>query len=582
MNAGPSAFDRLVRELDSAERRALLVRVQGRAPVFPQALEPAGESAEALPPFLAEEELRSLGPLRRLLLFLRSLLGRRDRVAVLRERYLRRLASAIARRHPGLADFGSRRLGPVLREALADLQGHARMIEAAIGAEDGPRRREFAAFLAREDLAAFQTRLLDETDPQRLLEELHPADERDVRAAMLRRLEELLAALPEPATRRVRADAAALSALGGLASQPFAALLAPFGPPGPPGPPGPATPTERIGEASFGNLRRPLEDLARALAAVAVPPSAQATYDLFLFRYAERFEDPSFDLQEQLLADLTRFRDALEGIRRFRERVPLTALLRCLSGDPGYAPAPAGPRQDWPLLYGEFWRQRLHARFLRFYRERLEDRLRAASREFFAGRELASLESYHSGRFDPAAPVQHELSAAFLRSLAQLSLPPLLRPLRLIYLNGEFYKQENRQAFTDAFAFLSGLESSLARLEARLGPQGDLRAAIQTAKADAASASMRSRRVREVLARADADVRSLADRALEQLQALEQLLGGILRGKPGDRYDSLANLERIGGRENADLRAAWASAVEQAGRARRLLGDILDLEVRQD
>jgi hypothetical protein len=568
MNDELSAFDRLVLEMDSQERRSLLVRIQGLVPVFAETLGPAVGATEG---FVLEEELHRLGLLHRLLLFVQVLFSRRDRVTLLRGRYLRRLAAGISRRHAGLADFRAARLGAGLRDALVELQGHARVIDAAFGADSESRLRELVAFLAREDLASFQAELLSATDPPVIFRELGLQDEKDVRAAMLQRFDKLLVALPEESTGRIRTDTAALFALHGLASHPFEALLAPFAS---------AAETRQEG-CPFTALRRPLEDLARVLAAVAVPPSSQAVYDLFLFRYEERLEDRSFDLQEQLLADLPRFQAALKGIREFHERVPLTALLRCLSGNPGYTAGASGPRHDWLALYGEFWRQRLQARFLEFYHARLADRLRAAAREFFSGADLPNLVSYRDDRFGPRTPVQHGLSAAFLKGLAEFSLAPLLRPLKLIYLNGEFYKQDNRQAFTDGFVFLSELDGSLARIESRLGPQGDLRALIQAVKSEPISVPMMSRRIRKVLTRADSDVRALVDKTLDQLESMELLLAGILKGRPGDRYDSLANLERVGGRENKSLRSAWARAIEQTVQARRLLREILDLEIRQ-
>jgi hypothetical protein len=568
MEGERSVFDRLVRELDSEERRAMLVRLQGLVPVFAETLGPVTGRAEG---FVPEEELLRLGLLQRVILFLHAVFSHRDRVALLRERYLRRLAAGISRRYPGLADFRAARLGGRLREALADLQGHARVVGAAFGPDSDSRLRELVAFLAREDLGSFQAELISATDPEVLFRDLGLRDEKNVRAAMMKRFEELLASLPEESTRRARADTAALFALRGLASHSFEALLRPF-----------AFAAESGQEGcSFTDLRRPLEDLDRTLAAVAVPPSSQAIYDLLLFRYEDRLEDRAFDLQEQLLADLPRFQSALKGIRDFHERVPLKALLRCLSGNPGYTPIASGPRHDWLALYGEFWRQRVQARFLEFYHARLADRLCTAAREFFAGRDLPSLVSYRADRFGPRTPVQHGLSAAFLKGLAEFSLAPLLRPLKLIYLNGEFYKQDNRQAFTDGFVFLSELDGSLERIEARLGPQGDLRALIQGIKSEPISVAMMSRRIRDVLTRADHDIRALVDRTLEQLESIESLLAGILKGRPGDRYDSLANLERIGGRENRSLRAAWARAIDQAAEARRLLQEILDLEIRQ-
>jgi hypothetical protein len=54
-----------------------------------------------------------------------------------------------------------------------------------------------------------------------------------------------------------------------------------------------------------------------------------------------------------------------------------------------------------------------------------------------------------------------------------------------------------------------------------------------------------------------------------------------LKGQPGDRYDTLVNLTKIGGRENSDLRKAWTNALEKTDRAAVLLRQIRELEINQ-
>jgi hypothetical protein len=69
------------------------------------------------------------------------------------------------------------------------------------------------------------------------------------------------------------------------------------------------------------------------------------------------------------------------------------------------------------------------------------------------------------------------------------------------------------------------------------------------------------------------------DGFLEQIENLKTLLYGVLKGQPGDRYDTLVNLSKIGGRENSDLRKAWTRALEKSDQAAILLKKIRELEI---
>jgi len=78
------------------------------------------------------------------------------------------------------------------------------------------------------------------------------------------------------------------------------------------------------------------------------------------------------------------------------------------------------------------------------YREgRYIDASGQSFRDFLAGR-LPALPGEKPGLQD----WEDHLTTAF---------PDLHRPLKLIYLNGEFYREDNRRAFTDAFTFFDGL-----------------------------------------------------------------------------------------------------------------------------
>jgi hypothetical protein len=90
---------------------------------------------------------------------------------------------------------------------------------------------------------------------------------------------------------------------------------------------------------------------------------------------------------------------------------------------------------------------------------------------------------------------------------------------------------------------------------------------------------LRRKRIADILARSDTLARNLLDTFLEQIENLKSLLYGILKGQPGDRYDTLVNLNKIGGRENKDLRRAWMQALEACDRGTILLNKIRELEI---
>ncbi len=558
-------FDRLVSELDKQERRALLVRIQSATPVYTEPLSPPSEQKEI---FVPEKELALLGLFQRIILFLRSLFTRRDRLELLREMYLRNLALDIKRTYPALVDVRTSRFKQGLHAELLALKDFAHSLHRPLQEVLEKNRNSFLAFLARNELSDFQQNIVEETDPQAIWESRHLGEEKEVRALMLRRFDELVETIPPASKRRLAQDVQALFSLLALSSHPFNPLLSPFH-------------TEESPTADFESLGKPLKKLAKVIEPVRIPPSAEALYDLLIFLHQERLEDQTFDLEEQLKTDMSRIHAALSGIRGFRERVPLQRIVQLTTGDPQYYPAADVVRVDWFSLYKEFWRQRVHKRYLRFFHSRKRNELRKRSLDFLHAETLPSLENYRADKFGQSTPVQHAFSLSFIRGFSRIVHAAHPRALKLIYLNGEFYKEENRNSFTDAYLFLNEIENKFQTLESRLGPQGDLRASIQQVKGEALGYNLRQKRILDILARADSEARALLDATVEQLSNLKALMYGIIKGKPGDRYDTLVNLEKIGGRENRTLRAAWERFLEQTDQALLILREIRELEINE-
>ena len=561
--ADSAVFDQLVRELNDQERRALLVRIQSSVPVYGQMLQPEDESESI---FVPEEELASLNLLDRIILFVKSLFSHKDRITLLVERHLKHLASAIERDNPSLISVSSGRCLTGMHEELLLLRAHARSLYGPLQEVLEQRRNEFIAFLTRDELRGFRKRLQEQTDPQVFWENGHFSDEKPVRTLMLKRFQELIEEIPRDDRQRIGRDAQAFFALYSFSRHPFEDLLSTFK-------------GEEAPEAEFADIRKPLRELAESLEPVRIPPSAQALYDLLLFLHQERLEEQEFDLEQQLVDDMALFHSALAGIRRFRDRVPLASLLRLLTRDPGYRPAPRRSTTDWFSSFKEFWRQWVHHRYLEFYHSRTRSTLISEALEFLDSVSLPTMLNYRAEKFGGDTPVQHELSLSFIKGFLQTVFPLLSRSLKLIYLNGEFYKEDNRHAYTDAFVYISETEAKIEELESSLGPQGELRAAIQEVKGQALGERLRRKRIADILARADGQARALLDAFFEQIENLKALLYGILKGQPGDRYDSLVNLNKLGGRENSELRKAWIRALEKSDRATTLLRRIRELEI---
>jgi len=543
-----TVFDRLVKSLSGEERKHLLERITQTVtlPTEPLTREkPEGESLDV------ERELEKLSLLQRFFLFLKTLFTKKDRFTLVKEMLLKRLEAEIQSQYGGLMDFQSSFFLEKMRGELAGLKDSLLFLEKALSEGLGKEKRDFIAFLAKSELEVDHARLETETDPYALWNSSRMAQEEDVRAEMLERFNAIIEEIPEEDRRRIYLDIQALHTLHALCAQPFASMLGCFRP-------------QKAGgwACEFPKLGRYLQALADHLAAAEFAPSAQAVRALFIFSHRSQLENEEFDLEEQLAVDFEAAKQALAGIRGFNARVPLIPVVRYINEDLGYRPRELGGGEDWFVLFKDFWKKRLEASYREFLNHRKRLRLTEEALKLLGRAKLPEVSGFAEENS------RHTLSLSFLRAFTESLFKRLYKPLRMVIMNGRFYKEENRQDFTAACDCLNRIEERIAQLETKQAPGGEfefLKSGERSTKQEAAQ-----RASREALA--------LIEECGGRVHKLTLVLDGILHGKPGAPFDTLSNLTTLGGQENKPLLAALNRALEQLEESRSLLAAMRDLE----
>lgn len=554
-------FDRLVGDLSGEERKALLAKILASRKVeadFQEPLHAEGQEEPASP----QSVFASMSFFQRLLIRLRSLLTGKPMEDLVRDRILARLRTRLARSHPGLLDFRAQRiLGRLVDEVDALRPPLAYLRETLGGALKDP---HFLAFLANVELEPLPQRIWAETDPAAIYQEPACTEEGEIRSEALFRFERLVNHIPAEDRERVYRDAQAVEALASLASlriEELAGQLAPGGSP--------------AGLAEAGRKLRPLAD---RLASVVRFPSPAAWQALHLHGTPADSAGGAAEEEQELSAFLEHARSATAAIREFLRRVPLADLMKLLTGDISYAPRTASGGEKWFTLFKDSWENRMQKRFAAYAKERRRHAWREEAAAFCDLTRLAPAQHYAAARFGALYVPRFPDSQAFLRSFHEsVFIPRMERNLKLVYINGDFYKPDNRAAYTDSFDGLIDACRRASALDGRLSPEGDLGKTAYAGLSEAATLETRMA-ARTALESADAEARRNVDDALRCLLSIRRLVHGILYGEVGGEYDTLANLGNIGGRENKAIRAGLDAALHGMDRAYALLAEIKDLE----
>lgn len=564
-----SVFDQLVRELSDAERRDLLQKIRTGSPISDKPLydkrEPDEEEASPI-----EDRLRRLGFFQRLLIAVQAFFTARKPVDVYVERLLSRLAGAIERKSPGIIEPRMAVFLPAFAEELERLKSSARFFYGYLESSIDRQRGDFYAFLASIELEETHRRLLAETNASRYADHNSRASEREVRDAVNAAFADIMTGIGEGQRAVMYRNVRALACLKALAAFPFEEILQSFT-------------ALTLGGPRVCYLylvRERLLELADILWSFREPPSVSIFESLIVFSMRDRLGEESFDMSAVLKAELAKAEEALTRIRSFNAMIPLVDILRYATRDLQYRPAELPGGEDWFVIYKSFWRQRIDADYNRFLQERKRTVVAAEMAEFTGRQEFESFRFIGCSEPD-AVPVRQARALAFLLTfLKTVFVDDINRPLKVLLIEGEFYKKENRLEFTNSYNALLKMTEEMQQFDQKLSPAGEIGRTYRADLAAETSPQARKRDLQETVRLADTVADGLVSRTRTALQTLDLVISGILHGEVGGRYDSVSDLGYLDGKNNKNYLRSLERARVQCVRAGSLLDELAALDAR--
>ncbi|HAE22635.1 MAG TPA: hypothetical protein DCG47_09985 [Spirochaetaceae bacterium] len=556
-----SAFDTLVLELDPHERGELLSRLNRLTTVNTEPLHIfKAEGTEKVDYAAAYKEL---GLLAKAIIIVRSVLSGMSKEELVKERILRGIAKEADAAAPGLADTRRRVFLEPFRDELIALKAAARYFYDLLDQSLEKNRAEFFAFLASLRFERTHLELSTETDPGTFLERNALASDTDVRLAVNAALESALSRMEEDYRRLMLQDVRNLQCLKKLSGFLFDRLINGF-----------QSAQSGRKELSFYTAADQLEQLATILLALE-PPSAKLMEAILAFDLGEELANKDSGLEEAIKTESANASKALSAIRSFNARVPLEAVLKLVNEDPNWRCPSFSGGEDWFALFKSYWKDRIEKRYQKFVAER---RIQQLDNDIVAmvGPEPPTwFEHLSETGAEASPPVRFTRALRFLEAFYhQLFLSDVNNVLKIVLLDGEFYKRDNRLEFTDAYNGMLQIGEGLKSLDHRLAPDGELGSTYYHAKNELIPLQIKKRKIESAVQAADVEAESLIRRANDAMLKMQLILKGIIAGEARGRYDSLSNLSSIEGKANKDFQRKLGLTKDKLEKTVFLLGEL--------
>jgi hypothetical protein len=543
-----SVFDRLVEELTPEERKSLLERIQQLHPVSEAPVVSNMQEEEEVD---FEREFQALGLLEKILLWIRAFFTRRIREEVLEEYLVKKLGRELQRKAPGLLDVKRRLFLPAFAEKVEKLKPHLSVLGSLISALSGSRRTQFISFLAAFEMVTAMERLKTELDPYYLIAihwyHLEPPfssdslwsieiptpeqlSDAELRRMLENRLEDILSGIAQEEKNRMYLDVRFLDRLSGLVYFPLDRILSSFR----------AVPELPYVPCPFKRLAEPMSLFTETVYSLREPVPPVLLEALVLFKMGDFHRKLEREEEKRRISQsLVQVEEAFQAIRTFMQQVPLLTLMKVLTGKINYRCMERGGGEDWFNQFKQYCRGKVDEIFRSFLDIRRKDEL---------GREMSTLFSPVPLPIPAGKNVRDcsifLIGLVFLRTFFQnVFLSKFNRPLRILLLEGVFYKEENRKEYTEAFG-------SLLKLDDEVG---------KTVPPDTWESLTSDQK--EAL---ESQILKWTEQCRDSLQSLVRVLDGILFGEAGGRYDTLSNLGSIGGRGNAQLLESLNDVLKEA------------------
>jgi len=389
----------------------------------------------------------------------------------------------------------------------------------------------------------------------------------DVRLSCLRQMDSVFMAIPEDERARMYQAAQGIEWMRRFCTVPLGRILLRFN-----------VMSDLVKGCPIDSINEEMKSLVASLAEAKRVPVLMLEA-LFLFSAQDRMQEKDFNIEKECASFLSRASEYLINLRNFKATVPLADFVRFAGGDVSWQPVSVLGGEDWFILFKNAWKKRFDERWAEWSRLHRLAMLKKKIMDFLEISEMPSLQYRPWEGLWLSMSMRRELSFLFLKSFfARLYPMAIMKPLKILLIEGDFYRRENLAEFTDAFSILEHQQSLIDAFENRLSPKGDIGEGFALTLQEKMVTIKGKARLQGLMLTTDSDVEVLISRVMAAFQSLNLILGGVLEVVRGGSYETLSNMALIQGKQNELYRKELAGVKQLIREAIGILDEIEIIE----
>lgn len=370
---------------------------------------------------------------------------------------------------------------------------------------------------------------------------------KDVRTFFLREMDTVIQGIPESERVRMYQAAQAIEWIKRFCALPFERMSMRFGI------------LDSAGRTCFVDaINDDLQTVVGAFAGTKRIP-VLLLEALFLFSHQGEIQDGKFDLDRECRQFVDAASGHLAAIGVLNSSLPLVDFVRFAAKDVHWVPTVVEGGEDWFLAFRTAWKKRFEDKWLEWNALHRKSQLEHNICGVLDVTEIKLLQ-YHpwEGMWLPLS-MRRELSVMFMKEFFRtVYVKKIMRPLKILLIDGEFYRRENLAEYTDAFSVLEHQTQVLDQFEQRLSPQGDIGEGFAFVLNEKMATLKGKARLENLMLTVDSEAEMMINKLQTAFRSIDLILGGILDVVRGGPYETLVNMASIQGKFNEQYRKELA------------------------
>jgi hypothetical protein len=531
------AFERLSANISQYERLRLLEKIGTFTGTSERAL--LISEKESAPQENAETAYLRLPWYKRLWFFILGFFTGKTRMDAFIHSQVADIGRSVELLFPGMFDWQKGLLRASFQTELKKLKEAARFFYSVLDAGISRNVGNFLVFLGSVEMKEIHAELSERTQPENFAAENPEVSDIKLQQMAVSLVEEEIDKISEESRHIMYESAHYIACLRNLASFLFDRLIMSFGK------------TQGYIEpvCIAASVKTQLAGLNDSLYSIKrTPPQALLTA-MFIFTVPEYTAGQDYDAESEMQKFVSRAEKAVEIIRAFNHRVPLTRILRCVLRNTSYLPSEMPGGEDWFMLYRKTWVGNVTEQFNEFIKERYKARIQTLCDTLFGHDFPDPFENFDIDFSDNGIPVNNFETLSFLMTFHKLIFMPVINVfIRPILIDGDFIKKENKTEFTEAYNVLIKLDDTIKNAVQRIDKNSDYGKRWDQIMVETQSITLRRRKMGIIVEDVNTMVNTIIRDGGKAIVSMEFILDGILNPAHGKPYDTLANITKIIGK----------------------------------